>query len=175
MLKYQKAREVSLAKIEVGDGKKVLFWSDRWINGFTAEIAPAITALVPTRRRNSRTVFPATLDNAVADVAGTLTVENCIQCVKLWEQIHRVQRNVQEPDKFIWNGAASGQYSAKDTYAMLCQGSTTYSMFEPVWKSYATPTIKLFCWLALRYRLWTSDRRYRRFAGQLRLLLYMLT
>jgi hypothetical protein len=73
MLKYQKAREVfqSLAKIEVGDGKKVLFWSDRWINGFTAEIAPAITALVPTRRRNSRTVFPATLDNAVADVAGT--------------------------------------------------------------------------------------------------------
>jgi hypothetical protein len=50
MLKDPKAREVfqSLAKIEVGDGRKVLFWSDRWINGFTAEeIAPAITALVP--------------------------------------------------------------------------------------------------------------------------------
>jgi hypothetical protein len=38
MLKDPKAREVfqSLAKIEVGDGRKVLFWSDRWINGFTA-------------------------------------------------------------------------------------------------------------------------------------------
>jgi hypothetical protein len=62
MLKDPKAREVfqSLAKIEVGDERKVLFWSDRWINGFTAEeIAPAITALVPTRRRNSRTVFAA--------------------------------------------------------------------------------------------------------------------
>jgi hypothetical protein len=54
MRKDTKARGVfqSLARIEVGDGKKVLFWEDRWINGFTAEeIAPDLTALVPKRRK----------------------------------------------------------------------------------------------------------------------------
>jgi hypothetical protein len=34
----------SLAKIEVGNGRTVLFWKDRWINGFTAEeIATLVT------------------------------------------------------------------------------------------------------------------------------------
>jgi hypothetical protein len=108
------------------------------------------------------TVFQAFRDNKwVADVAGTLTVDNCAQCVTLWEKIDMVPRNGNEPDKFSWTGALSGQYSARDTYNMLCQGSITCNMFEPVWKSSATPTVKLFCWLALRYRLWTSDRRHR--------------
>jgi hypothetical protein len=59
----------------------LLFWSDRWINGFKAEeIASMITSLVPTRKRNIIIVSTVTLDKTkVADVAGTLTVENCVQ------------------------------------------------------------------------------------------------
>jgi hypothetical protein len=39
----------------IGDGKSILFWRDRWINGLTAEeIAPAATAVVTTRRKNQR-------------------------------------------------------------------------------------------------------------------------
>jgi hypothetical protein len=32
---------------------------------------------------------------------------------------------------------------------------------QPVWNSFAPPKCKIFAWLALRYRLWTSDKRFR--------------
>jgi hypothetical protein len=75
----------SLAKIKVGDGKSVLFWKDRWINGFTTgDLAPLVTALVPTRCKNSRRVFDALRGNAwISDLSGNITVEGCIQCVRL--------------------------------------------------------------------------------------------
>ncbi|XP_071678352.1 uncharacterized protein [Lolium perenne] len=34
-------------------------------------------------------------------------------------------------------------------------------MAKPVWRSFAPLKCKIFGWLALRYRLWTSDRRAR--------------
>jgi hypothetical protein len=34
-------------------------------------------------------------------------------------------------------------------------------MCSSVWKSFAPAKCKIFAWLALRYRLWTSDRRAR--------------
>jgi hypothetical protein len=52
-------------------------------------------------------------------------------------------------------------YSTNKTYEMLCLGSITCNMYKTIWKSFATPKCKLFCWLALRYRLETSDRRHR--------------
>jgi hypothetical protein len=50
----------ALARIEVGDGSSMFFWRDRWINGFTAsEIAPLITEMVTTKRKNARKVSDA--------------------------------------------------------------------------------------------------------------------
>jgi hypothetical protein len=162
-LKDVEAEQVfeSLAKIEVGDGTSVLFWKDRWINGFTAsEIAPLIADLVPTRRKNKRKVSEGLLENAwVQDLAGEISIEGCIQCIRLWEEIEKVNRNDAIPDKYVWKGAKLGVYSAKDTYDMLCQGRVIDSTFRQVWKAKAPLKGKMFCWLALRYRLWTSDRR----------------
>jgi hypothetical protein len=153
----------SLAKIEVGDGRTVLFWKDRWINGFTAEeIAPLVTALVPTRRRNSRKVYDALRGNAwVRDLLGNISIEGCIQCICLWEKIEEVERHELQPDKYTWKGAPSGKYSAKDTYRMLCQGGITDGNHEQVWKARVPLKCKIFTWLALRDRLWTSERRFR--------------
>ena len=54
----------SLVTIQVGRGDKVLFWRDRWLQGRSAEdIAPAVVAAVSVRRRNSRTVQQAMLNN----------------------------------------------------------------------------------------------------------------
>jgi hypothetical protein len=49
MAKDTEAREVfdSVVLIKVGDGAKVLFWRDRWMNGVSAQdIAPNLLALV---------------------------------------------------------------------------------------------------------------------------------
>ena len=50
----------SLVHIQLGDGKFLLFWRDRWINGTTvAEIAPLVLEKVTTRCVNERTVHDA--------------------------------------------------------------------------------------------------------------------
>jgi hypothetical protein len=96
-LKDEAAEEVfqTLARIEVGDGKSVLFWRDRWIKGFiAAEIAPLISEMVIIRRKNARKVADALPNNAwIKDLAGLMSIEGCIQCVRLWEAIDRVGRN----------------------------------------------------------------------------------
>jgi hypothetical protein len=72
-----------------------------------------------------------------------------MQCINLWEKIERVERNEQD-DRFIWNGAASGTYSAKDTYMMLCHGGVLDGSHEQVWKIRAPLKCKIFTWLALQ-------------------------
>lgn len=48
----------SLVQWNVGDGKHVLFWQDRWLNGSTvAELAPLVREKVLTQVVNKRTVF----------------------------------------------------------------------------------------------------------------------
>jgi hypothetical protein len=140
-----------------------MFWSNRWIDGYTAEeLAPEVTALVATRRKNSRKVAEALRGNAwIGDISGQLSIEGCVQCLHLWEKIERVQRREQEADKFIWKGAASGTYNAKDTYDMLCHGSVLDGSHEQVWRSKAPLKHKIFAWLALRNRLWTAERRFK--------------
>jgi hypothetical protein len=164
-LKDAAAMEVfeSLVKIEVGDGRSVLFWKDRWINGFTAgELAPLVAALVPTCRKNSRRVSDTLRGNAwIRDLSGNITVEGCIQCVRLWEKIEEVERDEQQADRYTWKGAVSGKYSARDTYSMLCHGSMWDGNHEQVWKPRVPLKCKIFIWLALRDRLWTSERRFR--------------
>jgi hypothetical protein len=136
---------------------------DRWIKGRTAtEIAPEVVKVVSTRRKNSRLVADALPDNRwVLDVAGNLSEAGVLQCVQLWLEISTVNRHVLGDDRFEWLCAAGRKYTAKDTYSRLYEGSIRYSMEKPVWRSYAPLKCKIFAWLALRYRLWTSDRRAR--------------
>jgi hypothetical protein len=153
----------SFNRFTVGDGRRTFFWTDRWINGRSAEqIAPLVFATVPTRRKNSRLVAEALVGNRwLSDVDLELSLEGYMQCIRLWEEIDAVPRNDQDSDKFSWTGSASGEYTSKDTYRLLCQGSIGFNMHEAIWASFAPLKCKIFAWLALRYRLWTSDRRHR--------------
>ena len=44
---------------------------------------------------------------------------------------------------------------------MLCEGGTRFHSFGAIWKCWAPLACKIFMWLAVQYRLWTSDRRTR--------------
>jgi hypothetical protein len=167
----QGAEEVfrSLTSFSIGDGRKTLFWRDRWINGFTAEeLALEVNAKVPTRRKNTRTVAEAMENNQwLNDITEELTVEGGAQCIRLWEAVDTFQTDAARPDLIMWKGSATGDYSSKSTYEMLWKGSTSWSMGSPVWKSFAPTKCKIFVWLALKYMLWTSDRRARGMASRI--------
>jgi hypothetical protein len=152
-----------LARIKVGDGKAVLFWTDRWINGSSVgEVAPLVLQAVHTRQRNHKTVAQGLLhNNWVKDLSRELRTEGYAQCVRLWIAVNNVQREEDVPDAFSWPCSDTGQYSAKGTYEMLCQGSVKSVTATCTWKSRAPLKCKFFIWLALQYRVWTSDRRVR--------------
>jgi hypothetical protein len=95
------------------------------------------------------------------DITEELTMAGGAQCIRLWEAVDTVQTDTTRPDRIRWTGSVSREYSSKSTYEILCKGSTSWSMSAPVWKSFAPVKCKIFAWLAMKYRVWTSDRRAR--------------
>jgi hypothetical protein len=164
MIKDDRAREVfdSLIQITVGQGNRVLFWWDKWIDGHEiADIAPTIASKIKTRCRNSRTVEQALTANRWAeDIPGTLSEEESQECITIWAALNMFQRNPEAEDCFRWP-SKTGVYTAKSTYKCLTRAGTPFPLHKGIWKCKATPRCKDFMWRALKERLWTSDRRFR--------------
>jgi hypothetical protein len=151
----------SLVRITVGDESKTLFWRDRWIRGATAgDIAPLVYDAVRVQCRNRRTVSEAMRNHRwVGDIRGNLTELGVRQCLFLLASICTMNRDIDSPDQFSWPWSSTGMYTASSTYRMLCHGSERWACAKWVWASWAPLKCKIFAWLALQFRLWTSERR----------------
>jgi hypothetical protein len=73
----------SLVSINVGDGAKNLFWTDRWVRGSaTMELAPEVFMIVSIQRRSRHTVREAMEnDSWVSDVGSDVGPEGLVQCL----------------------------------------------------------------------------------------------
>ena len=49
----------------------------------------------------------------------------------------------------------------QSTYKIMCHGMTHFPAAHFIWKFWALLKCKIFIWLAVQYRVWTSDRRAR--------------
>ncbi|KAM0920400.1 hypothetical protein ACQ4PT_007548 [Festuca glaucescens] len=121
--------------ISVGDGAKLLFWEDPWINGLDASAtAPAIVAMVKPRfRNNRRSSRGGTTARGPETSPGGLDVIRC-----------------------KWT--ASGDFLARSAYHAQLAGSTSLTGAANVWHAFAPMAYKFHAWLALRQRCWTADR-----------------
>uniref|UniRef100_A0A453EL27 Reverse transcriptase domain-containing protein n=1 Tax=Aegilops tauschii subsp. strangulata TaxID=200361 RepID=A0A453EL27_AEGTS len=100
--------------MSIGNGQHALFWEDRWINGRAIrEIAPLLYALIPKRRRKSRTVADGLHANQWAtDIHGMIGIPEIGEYLSLW---HRLAETAlcDAPDCIRWKWTANGEYSAK--------------------------------------------------------------
>jgi hypothetical protein len=89
-------------KISVGDGSRLLFWADPWINGLTASaIAPAVVSMVAPRFISRRSVRDGFVGNAwVTDISGELSVDAVVQFLELWAAVGSVPRTPDSEDAF---------------------------------------------------------------------------
>jgi hypothetical protein len=95
-------------------------------------------------------------------MSGELSQEGCMQRVRLWVLINCMQRDRDVSDEFSWLCSGSGNYSARSTYVMLCQGSERFPLSDCIWKSKAPMKCKKkIVWHAAQHRIWTSHRRER--------------
>jgi hypothetical protein len=126
-----------LIQIQVGNGRRVLFWQDRWIEGkMVYDIAPLVLELVSTRNCNHRTVDDALDANRwMLDISKPLSPLAALQCVKLWISLAHIDREMDEEDKFTWPWTSNGQYSAASTYNLLLEGNITFPEVEVNWEN----------------------------------------
>ncbi|WVZ49513.1 hypothetical protein U9M48_000862 [Paspalum notatum var. saurae] len=66
------------------------------------------------------------------------------------------------PDQYRWKLSSLGVYSSKTAYRAMFVGSIMFSPWKRIWKSWVPPNCKLFTWLAINNRCWTSDRLAKR-------------
>ena len=119
-------------------------------------------SLVPTRVLNMRTVCQAlTNDQWEQDIIGDTPFMALIQRMHLRAAIAGVHRDHLQPDVFTCPCDRSGKYTASSVYQRLCIGLIRSPTYECIWRSGAILKCKIFVWLAVQYRLWTSDRRAR--------------
>jgi hypothetical protein len=91
-----------LARGVVGNGRTILFWMDRWVNGRrVVEIAPKVVAAVSTRCRNRRLVADALQEDSwMLDVQGELSVVGYRQWIDLWIAIRATRIGDNEEGSF---------------------------------------------------------------------------
>lgn len=85
----------------------------------------------------------------IRSISGSLTVQAIYEYLHLWVRISEVQLSAAE-NVYIWRWTSNGQYTSKSAYAMLHQGSMSFSGSRRIWKSWAPQKIKFFIWLASR-------------------------
>jgi hypothetical protein len=130
--------------MKVGNGRKALFWEDRWINGqAVCEITPLLYTCIPKRRRKLRTVHNGIQGNSWAlDIQGVLGIHEVGQYLQLWQKIQNTTLNTQ-PDELVWKWTTSGTYTANSCYLSTFHGSTT-CLWKLIWKTWAPPKVNFF-------------------------------
>jgi hypothetical protein len=148
---------------EIGNGESIFFWSDAWLQGQAiGDLFPQLAAAVQPRHRRSRRLSAALSGDAwVHDITGALTVPVLSQYLHLRALIAGVQLDAARPDRLIWAWSASAAYSSASAYNVLFTGQTVLQGAKELWKTRAPNSCRLFFWLALLGRCWTSDRLLR--------------
>jgi len=133
---------------ELGDGRRTLFWEDRWIHGLSIEdIAPYIHGRVHKRVRMRQTVREGLHNRTwVRCINGGLSVSEVIEYLHLWTTLNSYELS-DAPDRLVWRWTEDGRYTAKSAYSMMHVGSIKMCGHKLVWKTWAPLRIKIFLWL----------------------------
>jgi hypothetical protein len=118
-------------------------------------------ANVSVRTRRRKTVAESLNNDWVNDIQGGLSWHHFAEFFRLWNYVQDVTLSDQD-DRHIWKLESDGEYSSKSAYKAFFEGSTTFKPWKRIWKSWAPNKCKMFMWLAVRNRCWTSDRLARR-------------
>ena len=102
----------------LGDGRTVLFWDDRWINGQSVrEIAPMLYQCIPKQRRKTRTVVEGLDGNTWArDIQGTIGIHEIGQYLMLRQEIQHFTLSDKHV-RLLWRWVASATYTTQFCYA----------------------------------------------------------
>ena len=97
----------------------------------------------------------------VRDISGSRTQQIMLEIVQVDDKLRAVTLTPGVADNFTWRWTSDGQYSSSSAYRAFFAGSTTLLGARELWQTKAPSKVKLFFWLILHGRLWTTARRAR--------------
>jgi hypothetical protein len=140
----------------LGDGERLSFWSDRWLDGMCIkEMAPNLFKMCT---RKKLTIAQAMLDQRwTRHLKRDLPHLAVIEMVAVWEKLQGVALQPGTPDSVSWRWTADGTYTAASAYVVQFIGSTQTSYTSCIWASDAPLRCRIFAWLAVQGRCLTAD------------------
>ena len=103
-------------------------------------------------------------DNWIGDIniSNGITTTHLQEYTLLWNLTRQIQLRPGHVGQIRWKFTESGIYTAASAYKAQFLGSTREVHLNSIWRTWAPPKCKLFAWLILQERVWTSDRLARR-------------
>ena len=149
--------------VEIGNGQRALFWSDRWIQGrCIQELAPCLFNAVGPRIVKCRTVAQGLENNKwVLDISGALTVQVILNFLLVWDATRAVQLRPDSPDRFLWKWTSDQCFSTASAYRAFFIGQYEVPGAKCLKKTHSPGKCKFFVWLVPHDRCWTAERRKR--------------
>lgn len=153
--KLDKAVFQASTEIKVGNGSKVCFWTDHWLEGKSLqEIAPSIFKLAKRKKNCLRVELQ---DNHWLSMLNPITtVEQIDELVQLGGKLQNVALLQDRDDDILWKWNENGQCSTKSAYLMQFRGYITHANSHPLWKTQVEPKQHFFGWLILHQRTLTA-------------------
>ena len=138
----------------IGDGRRALFWEDRWLDGYRIEeFAPNIHSRIPKRIHKLLHVKEVVTSGAWAhDVGPDMDGSTLVEFMELWARVGVVQLHEGVPDVITWAWKRDGGYSARLAYAAKFMGREVAPTAMATWKSRASLQCRFFLWLVFRNR-----------------------
>jgi len=149
--------------VELGNGRKALLWTDRWLQGRSiSELAPCLCNAIGSRIKKQRTVAQALPgDNWTRDISGALTVQVLLEYLHIWELTRGIQVQVNQNDRICWMWTSDMIFSTSSAYRSFFMGQHPTEGAKLLQKARAPPKCKFFIWLVLHDRCWMADRHKR--------------
>jgi len=149
--------------IELGNGHKALFWSDRWLEGQSLlELAPCLCNAVGVQAKKKRTVAEALQGNQwIQDISGALTVQVLLEYLQTWDRVHNTTLLENQEDRICWKWTPDRNFSTASAYLAFFNGQHPIEGANVLRKTRAPGKCKFFIWLVIHDRCWTAARRKR--------------
>jgi hypothetical protein len=142
--------------ISLGNGKKVSFWHDKWLQGeCPKDIAPRLYKLAWQKNISvAEALHDRKWSRGLQRITSTEDINNF---VGLWKWLREVTLSAQE-DAITWRFSSNGIYSSSSAYNIQFLGSTSDFIWAQLWRAKTETKMKFFCWLVMQNKLRTADR-----------------
>jgi hypothetical protein len=138
--------------IRVGNGKKAMFWHNKWLQGSAPkDIAPNLFHLARFKKRTMHKELMN--DNWMCAVRQLSTQVELREFIRLWQLLREVSQSADVEDQILWKWMTNGEYTVNSAYSVQFQGSHPLFPSNKLWKAKTESKVKIFAWTTMHQKI----------------------